>query len=151
MKTILAAVDGAPSAPTVLRTAALLAGATGARLVLFRAADVPVPEEAQAGSTEEQRFTQRMRDEALRLLEAQQRAAHIAAAELRVEVGPAAPAIEEAARQLGAELIVLAAHGHGELVGGLGRVAAGVLARTERSVLVVRGVTPGEDQPALTH
>jgi nucleotide-binding universal stress UspA family protein len=138
MSTVLAALDGAPSASVVLRSAATFARSLGARLVLLRVANLPVSAEVLRGSVDEERFAQRVREETLRLLEAQQSAIEPLAVELRVEVGPAAERILEAAEALQADLIVLGAAGDGGGSPQVGSVAQAVLMGAHTSVLVVR-------------
>ncbi len=146
MSTVLAALDGAPSAAVVLRTAAPFARALGARLVLLRVANLPVAAEALRGTVDEERFAQRVREETLRLLEAQQSILEPRAVELQVEVGPAASRILEAAQALRADLIVLGAAGDGGGSPQVGSVTQAVLMGAHASVLVVR---PGGALDAL--
>jgi nucleotide-binding universal stress UspA family protein len=137
MKTILVALDNAPSARQVLRQAADLARATHARLVLFRAGNVPLESEATR-SPDERRFVERILEEVRHdLLALEREVPSGVAVSTSVAAGPAAPAVCEAARAERADLVVIGAHGLGERAGALGAVAARVLAEAGRSVLVV--------------
>jgi nucleotide-binding universal stress UspA family protein len=137
MKTILVALDNSPTARQVLGQAVTLAKATGARLVMFRAGNLPLELEV-VRSPDGQRFLERIREEVARDLEALR---HDVPSEVRVstrvEAGPAASTICEAARAEGADLVVLGSQGLGERAGGLSVVAARVLSEAGRSVLVV--------------
>jgi nucleotide-binding universal stress UspA family protein len=137
MKTILAAIDGAPSAADVLRIAGELSQSTNAQLVLFRAANVLVTETSPRVSPDENRFREQLLNETHRILEEQRAHANLKA-ELRVGIGPVEQLVVELGRELNADLIVIGAHGFGEREGALGVAAAHILAEADRSVLVVR-------------
>ena len=145
MKTILVAVDAAPSAREVLELAADLARGTGARLVLFRAGDVPGDLLATQETVEGQRFVARIQEEVRTELAALARAYQLpAATELRVDAGPAVPGLLKAAAEEQAELILVGAHGFGQMSGALGTVTMQLLEHAPCSVLVVRAPRPAQ-------
>ncbi|HEY5921223.1 MAG TPA: universal stress protein [Kofleriaceae bacterium] len=139
MKRILVAVDGSPRAPGVLAAAAQLAQLAGAKLVLFRAINVPpdLPldmltmapadlEGALRGGAREalDRFAATLPPAVLESIE--------------IEVGIAWDAIVRASRKLDADLIVIGSHGYGGLDRLLGTTAAKVVNHADRNVLIIR-------------
>lgn len=139
MKTILVALDAAPSARDVLTTAAELARSGAARLVLFRAGDVPGDLREAQSSHEGQRFTARILDEVRQKLEAARREFRLPEdTALRVDPGPAGPGILAAIDAERADLVLVGAHGFNPLEGSLGKVTRELVERAPCSVLVVR-------------
>lgn len=138
MKTILAALDAAPSSRDVLLAAAELAQGTGAQLVLFRAGDVPGELEAP-DDVDEQRFTERILSEVRAQLEGMRREYHLPSqTAVRVCPGPARQGILKAIQEEHADLVVLGAHGFGSGEGSLGSVTAEIADEAPCSVYVVR-------------
>jgi nucleotide-binding universal stress UspA family protein len=139
MLKILVALDGSPRASSVLDEAARLARAFHAKLFLYRAVGLPteVPPEALHLKP----------DDFVKLLERRARIdLEVLASKLspeiveRIDVGVAAPwsGILDAAKEHGADLIVIGAHGYGTVDRLLGTTAGKVVNRADRSVLVVR-------------
>jgi nucleotide-binding universal stress UspA family protein len=141
-KTILAAVDGSPRAPEVIRASVEIADRFDARVHLFRA--VVVPQEFPAAAPNPP-------DDVPRLLEAE---AHTALRELarvspRVTVEPpdlstpqAWRAILRAAARINADLIVIGSHGYHGWDRILGTTASKVADHADRCVLVVHPCSP---------
>lgn len=147
MRSLLVALDSAPSSASVLSAAAELALELGAELVLFRSSGLPT--QAVAGSAEGERFEQAIDGETLRGLD--QRRAELPAnlhVRLRTGHGPPAPAILVAAREEGAALVVMGRAGQGERSAGVGHVTRAVLAEADRPVVVVN---PGASAEGVLH
>ena len=135
--TILVPVDGSALAEAALPKALELAEASGARILLLRAAQAPVlpgvdPTEAQA------RVVREAEDYVARL---QERLTSRGAVKVETSVwyGPAAYAIVEAARVHRVDEIVMTTHGRsglGRLL--LGSVAESVLRGTTTPILLLR-------------
>lgn len=139
MKRILVALDSSPRAPLVLAAADQLAALTGATMVVFRAVTVPpdMPSELLAVTD-------------LSLEEVLMRNARADLERLTKELPPARleklvtelatpwDGICRAARDQGADLIVIGSHGYGGLDRVLGTTAGKVVNHADRNVLVVR-------------
>jgi nucleotide-binding universal stress UspA family protein len=124
LQKILVPLDGSELAETALATAAALAEATGAALLLLRAAEAPAltvgdPTEAQVVVVRE---AEEYLDAVKRRLQADARVP-IATA---VWYGPAAEAIAEAARFNRVDMVVITTHGRS----GLGRLLLGSIAES---------------------
>jgi nucleotide-binding universal stress UspA family protein len=139
MKTFLVALDTSPRAHHVLQAAIDLARASGSKLLLFRALEIPpgLPETAWALSSNELREV--LEREGRRTLDT---LAHEVPKDLldtvRVAFDKPWRAICAAARDERADLIVIGAHGYGTAERLLGTTAARVVDHADRSVLVVR-------------
>ena len=141
LATILVPLDGSSLAAAALPTAVDLAKASGARLLLLRAAEAPAsprtdPSEAQV---EVVREAETYLDMVKRGLEREDMNV-----ETSVWYGPPVSSIVEAAATRGVSLIVMSTHGRtglGRLV--LGSVAESVLRGTRTPILLVRdGAAP---------
>jgi nucleotide-binding universal stress UspA family protein len=142
LTTVLVPLDGSSLAASALPTAVDLAKASGARLLLLRAAEAPAvlrgdPTEAQV---EVVREAETYLDTMKRRLETE----GVRDVEASVWYGPAASSIVEAAATHGVSLIVMSTHGRSgleRLV--LGSVAESVLRGTRTPILLVRdGAAP---------
>ncbi|MGZ3423543.1 MAG: universal stress protein [Polyangiales bacterium] len=140
IQTMLVAVDDTPRARAVTRRAAELSRSFGAKLILFRAVDVPIDIPAAAHVTP---------DELERVLVDRAREALTALAselpDARIEVvasGSALPwrAVVEAAERFDVDLIVVGSHGYAGLDHLLGTNAGRIADRARRDVFVVHGV-----------
>jgi nucleotide-binding universal stress UspA family protein len=151
IRTILAATDLSAASDRVLRTAAVLAGRSGARLYVLHAVEplaaMPVTAFGAAGTGMEAQVVQQEWLNARATLDAQLARvfgdAHHPHDLVFVEGESAPRAICARAEQLGADLIVIGPHAGGE--GGvplLGTTADGVLRSAGAPVLVVRGTVP---------
>jgi universal stress protein F len=139
MKKILVGLDGSPRSPHVLDTAVDLAQLTGATVYLYRAVGLPseLPVIALSMSPgDTSALLQRLAKEQLNDLE------HSVPNALRggASASLAIPwqGICEAARRVGADLIVIGSHGYGGLDRLLGTTAAKVVNHAPVSVLVVK-------------
>jgi nucleotide-binding universal stress UspA family protein len=138
MKTILAAIDSSARAPMVLAAACALARRSQGKVVLFRAVGLPhdLPVEAYAVSPDDMIGV--LQERARRELDELARGATDVHCEIRVAIGVSWEAICREAREVGAAMIVIGAHGYGGLERLLGTTAARVVNHADRSVLVVR-------------
>jgi universal stress protein F len=139
MKRILVALDASDRAGRVLAAAARLAEVTGAKLVLFRAINVPsdLPREVLAVTD-------------LRLEDALKRNAHAdldrmagtlpagLVEEITAEFATPWDGICRAGRTHDADLIMIGSHGFGGIDHLLGTTAAKVVNHADRNVFVVR-------------
>jgi nucleotide-binding universal stress UspA family protein len=144
-KTILVPLDGSKRAEAILPHVEQLAPRFGARVVLVRVIE-PIPYVMGPEGTpivlHEQELKQR-RSDAEAYLAARQGAFQEKGieAEWSTLQGPVVGAIIEAAESEGADLIAMASHGRSGLSQCFyGSVAAGVLHRVDRPLLVVRSV-----------
>lgn len=151
MRTILVATDGSPSAKKAVGEAVELAKATGWRLRVLTVWSINPAGYGYAPMTYVPNIAELERDhgsEVLRDAIEEIRAAGVeATTELRR--GAASEEICEAARECGAALIVVGAHGWGpvkRLV--FGSVSSGVMHRATCPVLVVRDVSAAEEREA---
>lgn len=142
---ILVPLDGSPLAECALRQAAALALPYGARLLLLRVVD---SRQQANGVLKDNAYWRSARAEASAyLLGLEARLRDLAALDVHTITAEGDPAarILACAREQAADLVVLSTHGQGGSVGlPFGRVAQGVLAAAERSVLTVH---PGDDDP----
>lgn len=139
MKKILAALDGSPRRDLVLASAATIARATGAKVVLFRAVSLPtdLPRDA---------YLMAPADVTKLLVERARAEVETAALTLdpnlvdriHVQIGTPWQAICDAARADGVDLVVIGAHGYAGIDKLLGTTAAKVVNHADRSVLVAR-------------
>jgi nucleotide-binding universal stress UspA family protein len=139
-RTILVAFDGSPSAWRALREGIRLAREHEAALYALSVEEPPPPyasaaEEARAEALDLAAHLQWIQEEARREATAHGIPLHSAVAR-----GHAAQAIVEYARQIGADLIVIGAHGHSSMLERvLGSTTDRVVDTAGCSVLVARG------------
>lgn len=144
---ILVPLDGSPLAEAALPKAVELAEASGAHLLLLRAAQAYTlpggdPTEAQLKVVDEA-------EEYLAQVKARLTASGVKEVETSVWYGPPACAIVEAARIHHADLIVMTTHGRsglGRLI--LGSVAESVLRGTTTPILLLRAPEAPVETPA---
>lgn len=140
MTRILVGLDGSARAPGVLASAARIAEAQGAKLVLLRCVGLPPDLPQDFWKTSEEPLLDVLRRRAQAYLDEQ--AASIGRERVeRTEVALGAPwqAICDTASRDGADLVVIGSHGYGGLDHLLGTTAAKVVNHCRCSVLVVRG------------
>jgi nucleotide-binding universal stress UspA family protein len=135
---ILVGLDHSPRSPSVLRIAVAVAGKLGARLVLFRAVGLPteVPEEAYHLSPDElSQWVQKQAEKEL-----QEMGEGIDTVEsVAVKLGTPWHGICEAAKEVGAGLVIIGSHAYEGMDRVLGTTSAKVVNHAQCSVLVVRG------------
>jgi len=141
IRTILAAVDFSKPSDAAVAEAVDLASALGAKLTIFHAFELPVPAVSPYEVAIPEAYLEESRKAAGKRLEAARELAEGAGVtvESRLGEGPAARAISDAARDVGADLIVIGTHGHtglAHLV--LGSVAERTLRHAPCSVLTVK-------------
>lgn len=142
-KHILAALDGSPRAPHVLRHAAELAARTGAVLHLVRAAQVPHDVPAAAFTMTGDELAAHLLAHGTRELTALTEALQPGPTPIQwgqrvCRFGAPAQVVVDLAEELHADLIVLGSHGYGVLDRLLGTTAARIVNHARCSVLVVR-------------
>jgi len=139
MKRILVALDASKRARLVLAAATRLAEVTKAKLVLFRALNVPsdLPREVLAlADTPLEDVLQRNAHEDIARITGSVAPGLIE--EIFTELGTPWDAICRAGRARDADLIVIGSHGFGGIDRLLGTTAAKVVNHADRNVLVVR-------------
>jgi nucleotide-binding universal stress UspA family protein len=149
LATILVPLDGSSLAAAALPTAVDLAKASGARLLLLRAAEASTIRRADwtEAQVEVVREAETYLDAVKRRLEME----GMRNVETSVWYGPAASSIAEAAAARGVSLIVMSTHGRaglGRLV--LGSVAESVLRGTRTPILLVRDSAAPVQLPVTT-
>jgi nucleotide-binding universal stress UspA family protein len=144
-KTILVPLDGSKRAEAILPHVEELAQRYDARVVFMRVLE-PIPyvmgPEATPMTLREQELAQR-RNDAQSYMEARKGEFREMGIEAKAEVlqGPVVQAITDAAEREDADLIAIASHGRSGLSQCFyGSVAAGVLHRVDRPLLVVRSM-----------
>ena len=148
MNTIVLATDGSPSAAQATVRAIELAEATNAPVHVVTAWSVPISAFGYAPMTIAPEFLDAERDQAAEVVARAVEQVEAAGVSVTSESreGDAVEEICGAARETGASLIVIGAHGWGALKRLMfGSVSTGVLHRAPCPVLVVRG-TPAVDE-----
>jgi nucleotide-binding universal stress UspA family protein len=139
MKRILVGLDASARSKQVLSAAVELARTSGGRVILMRSVGVPVELPIQAYALPPGSLAELLENEASKeLTELAREVPPSLLGGVRVRVGTPWQAICDAAREEGADLIVIGAHGYGALDRVLGTTAARVVNHADRSVLVVR-------------
>jgi universal stress protein F len=139
VKRILVGLDGSPRAPKVLTAAVRLAEMTGAQLLLYRAVGMPdLPREAW-------KMSEPLEDVLVRYARAELERVAEAAPPAMLEgilttFATPADGICALAKERDVDLIVIGSHGFSGLDHLIGTVAAKVVNRADRNVLVVRTV-----------
>jgi nucleotide-binding universal stress UspA family protein len=137
LRKILVPLDGSPLAEAAIPTAAGMAAAAGAELILLRAAQVQRFTGLDLGEAEIRVVAEA--EAYLATVQARLAAAGLGRVITAVWYGPAAASIVEAAHLYPADLIVMSTHGRsglGRLI--LGSVAGSVLRGTRTPILMVR-------------
>lgn len=142
-KHILAALDGSPRSPQVLRHAADLAARSGARLHLCHAVNVPLGLPADTWTLTGEELTGRLVDHGLRELTSLAEGLHatptpVMWGERVCRLGRPAQVIVDVADELQVDLILIGSHGYDTLDRILGTTAARVVNHARCSVLVVK-------------
>lgn len=135
-RTILVALDGSPREPAVLSAASTLAQRSGAVLHACRAVTRPVGVPDAAWAVPPGDLDRALVEHAAAALA--ERVAGTAVAEHHVRLGQPADVVLDVAKEIGADLIVIGAHGYGALERLIGSTASKIVHRAECSVLVSR-------------
>jgi nucleotide-binding universal stress UspA family protein len=139
MKRILVGLDGSKRQESVLQTARLLGERLGAKLILFRAVGLPMELPAQALGLSPEGVERTLGDLARGELEAAAKTLPPSLVErVQIAIGMPWRAICDAAKQDGADLIVVGSHGYGGVDRLIGTTAAKVVNHADCSVLVSR-------------
>ncbi len=147
-KTILVPLDGSKRAEAILPHVENLALSLNAKVILFKVAEPSLMleyDEVIDMSTYLEKSDKQKKDVEYYLTSLQEkiRAKGIEAQTL-IGHGPVVRAIIDAAEQENAELVAMASHGHGGLLRTFyGSVAAGVLQRIDRPLLLIRSRREG--------
>jgi len=136
--TILVALDGSPREPAVFQTACALAQRSGAALHACRAVTVPVgiPEAVWAvpqGQLDAALLTDATTALAQRVADGSPQVAR-----QHVRIGQPTDVVLDVAKEIGADLIVIGAHGYGAFERLIGSTASKIVHRAPCSVLVSR-------------
>ncbi len=142
-QTILVPLDGSPRAESILPHVEQLAHCFDAVVVLLTVAEnqAPIPSTPQNQPDLYLKFVQEGQAEAQRYLQAKQGELRAQGLEVRTRVGagPVVAAILQVADEENADLVAMASHGRSGLAQVFyGSVAAGVLNRIDRPLLLVR-------------
>ncbi|MCU1277678.1 MAG: Universal stress protein family protein [bacterium] len=138
MKRILVCLDGSPAQVAVLDTAATVAGALGAKLILFHAVAIPVHLPQQALALPPTDVGGLLSDMARTQLEELAAARPQLVERVQVEIGTAWRAVCETAKADAVDLVVIGSHSYGGLDRLLGTTAAKIVDHAPCSVYVVR-------------
>ncbi len=135
---ILVALDGSQREPEVFRAATAIAQRFGAALHVCRAITIPVgmPDELWAVPLVE--LDAALVADANRAIAVRVADSPVAIAGAHVRVGLAADVVLDVAKEIGAELIVIGAHGYGVFERLLGTTASKIVHRATCSVMVAR-------------
>ena len=138
MKLILVCLDGSPAQTTVLDAAAKLAGALGAKMILFHAVAIPVHLPQQALALPPTDVGGLLSDMARTQLEELAAARAPLVERVQVEIGTAWRAVCDTAKADGVDLVFIGSHSYGGLDRLLGTTAAKIVDHAPCSVYVVR-------------
>jgi len=147
-ETILVAVDFSEPSKQALETAIELARREGAVLHIAHALELPTPIFTTYAFEMPEAYLTSAREESQRLLQEAVDEAGRRGVEAKSHLlnAPAAMAIEEMAREVDADLVVVGTHGHTGLRHlALGSVAERVIRHAPCNVLVVKHVPSGDD------
>jgi nucleotide-binding universal stress UspA family protein len=140
--TILVPLDGSPRAEAILPHAEELAGHYHAQIILLQVVELPSVNSFEGYNSEwHQKVMAKRADEATAYLEdvGQRLRTSGVSVSLRVESGTVVSRILQMAEETGADLIAMASHGRsGILRVFYGSVAAGILQRVDRPLLLIR-------------
>ncbi len=147
-KTILVPLDGSKRAEAILPHVENLALSLNAKVILFKVAEPSLMleyDEVIDMSTYLEKSDKQKKDVEYYLTSLQEKI-HAKGIEAQTLIGhgPVVKAIIDAAEQENAELVAMASHGHGGLLRTFyGSVAAGVLQRIDRPLLLIRSRREG--------
>jgi nucleotide-binding universal stress UspA family protein len=147
-KTILVPLDGSKRAEAILHHVENLALFLNAKVILFKVAEPSLMleyDEVIDMSTYLEKSDKQKKDVEYYLTSLQEKIrAKGIEAQILIGHGPVVKAIIDAAEQENAELVAMASHGHGGLLRTFyGSVAAGVLQRIDRPLLLIRSRREG--------
>jgi nucleotide-binding universal stress UspA family protein len=138
-RTILAALDGSPRELGVLRAAAALARMSGGALHVCRAVAMPVGIPEMVWAMPGPRLDDALVDDARQALARRIADSPAPVVGTHVRLGQAADVVLGIATEVGADLIVIGAHGYGAIERLLGTTASKIVHRAPCSVFVARG------------
>ena len=140
-KTILVPLDGSKCAEAILSHVEAMAKGFDAELVLMTAVEHAPPSVTRSGAQLEKEYVEKEQSESKAYLDQQKKKLENKGIKVKVALlhGRAVSAIIEAAQQIDADLIAMGSHGRSGLTQAFyGSVAAGVLNRVDRPLLLVR-------------
>jgi len=138
MKRILVGLDGSPAQTAVLDAAVTLAGALGAKLILFHAVAIPVHLPPQALAVPPTDVGGLLSDMARLQLEELAQAHAELVERIQVEIGTAWRAVCDTAKADAVDLVIIGSHSYGGIDRLLGTTAAKIVDHAPCSVYVVR-------------
>ena len=142
---ILVPLDGSPRAEVILPHAQAVAKQFGAKVVLLHVIEPTSPTTAPGGTLMDIDAVNRRAEEADRYLAARQADLEAEGLDCKrlVEYGSVVQTIGDTAQRINADLVAMASHGRTGLARVFyGSVAAGVLQRIDRPLLLVRSEKP---------
>ncbi|MBC8072685.1 MAG: universal stress protein [Deltaproteobacteria bacterium] len=140
--TILVALDGSQREPDVLRTAVTLAAKFGARLHACRAVARPVGIPDTLLAMAAGGLDHALLADAEQAIAARVASTDVAVTDTHVRIGQPADVVLDVAEEIGAELLVIGAHGYGPIERVMGTTASKIVHRAHCSVLVSRSGQP---------
>ena len=137
-RTILVGLDGSEREAAVFRAAAELAKRFGAKLHVCRAVSIPVglPDTVWAISTGQ--LDAALLADARKAVERSIEGAPVDIVKAHVQLGQPADFVLDIAKEIGADLVVIGAHGYGAFERLIGTTASKVVNRSQCTVMVVR-------------
>jgi len=139
---ILAALDGSPREPLVFHRAVELAKVHAAKLHLVRAVTIPIGLPDAVWSMSLAQLDAALVAEAEKALRARADEHPGAVAATHVRIGQPADVVEDLAREVRADLVIIGAHGYRMAERLIGTTASKIVHRVGCSVLVVRTPEP---------
>jgi nucleotide-binding universal stress UspA family protein len=140
-RTILVGLDGSEREPEVFRAAVELARAIGAGLHACRAVGIPVGLPEAVWSMPMAQLDSELVADAERGVAARVAGSAVPVQRAHVRMGAAADVLHDVAVEIGADLVIIGAHGYGMLERLIGTTASKIVHRMPCSTLVVRPET----------
>ncbi len=137
-RTILVGLDGSEREPEVFRHAVELARAIGASLHVCRAVGIPVGLPDAVWSVPMAQLDTELVADAERAVAARVASSPVPVLRAHVRMGAAADVLHDVATEVGADLVVIGAHGYGVLERVIGTTASKIVHRMPCAVLVSR-------------
>lgn len=142
-RTILVGLDGSEREPEVFHAAVELARAVGAGLHVCRAVGIPVGMPEAVWSLPMAQLDAELVGDAERSLATRVASSPVPVLRAHVRMGAAADVLHDVAVEIGADLVMIGAHGYGMLERLIGTTASKIVHRMPCSTLVVRSGAPG--------
>jgi nucleotide-binding universal stress UspA family protein len=138
-RTILVGLDGSEREPGVFRAATELARAIGAQVHVCRAVAIPVGLPDAVWSMPMAQLDAELVADAERAIGQRVASSPVPIHRAHIRMGHAAEVLHDVAIEIGADLVVIGAHGYGVLERLIGTTASKIVHRMPCAVLVSRG------------